>query len=255
MNLLSIAAGPRAAAVACILAAPIGVSAPPASAQEPCETVAFELAEHVVCRFDLRSYEIRLFLNGPDGNPLGRLQRLRELPEGSRLVFAMNAGMFHENLSPVGLYVEKGETLKDVNVEDGTGNFHLKPNGIFFVNDGSAGVLETSAFLALGRRVEFATQSGPMLVINGAIHPKFSIDGPSRKIRNGVGIQDEHIVVFAISSEPVSFGHFARLFRDHLACSNALYLDGETSSLFAPSLGRDDASGELGPIVGALPRE
>jgi uncharacterized protein YigE (DUF2233 family) len=102
--------------------------------------------------------------------------------------------------------------------------------------------------------VDYATQSGPMLVIDGRIHPRISENGPSRKIRNGVGVRDRHKALFAISDEPVTFGEFARLFRDELGCENALFLDGTISSLFAPSLGRDDGLLPLGPMIGALPR-
>jgi uncharacterized protein YigE (DUF2233 family) len=69
-----------------------------------------------------------------------------------------------------------------------------------------------------------------------------------------VGVRDKTTIVFAISAEPVTFGAFARLFRDELACSNALFLDGSISSLYAPALGRSDGLLPLGPMVGALPR-
>ena len=49
-------------------------------------------------------------------------------------------------------------------------------------------VMETEAFAKSGRKPDFATQSGPMLVINGKIHPKFSETGTSAKVRNGVGV-------------------------------------------------------------------
>jgi uncharacterized protein YigE (DUF2233 family) len=93
-----------------------------------------------------------------------------------------------------------------------------------------------------------------MLVIDGKIHPKISDEGASRKRRNGVGVRDSHTVVFAISDGPVSFGAFARLFRDALGCRNALFLDGSISSLYAPNLGRADAIFPMGPIIGAFER-
>ncbi|HEY0145480.1 MAG TPA: phosphodiester glycosidase family protein, partial [Methylovirgula sp.] len=69
---------------------------------------------------------------------------------------------------------------------------------------------------------------------------------------NGVGVHDGHIVVFAISDDPVTFYQFATLFRDRLNCPNALFLDGSVSSLYAPAVGRDDALLPLGPIVGVI---
>ena len=184
----------------------------------------------------------------------GHFERLRQSRYGSGLVFAMNAGMFHESRTPVGLYIENGRTLKDADLKDGAGNFYMKPNGVFFVAGQSAGILETSRFLAEHRHVDFATQSGPMLVIDGAVHPKISPNGASRLIRNGVGIRNEHTAIFAISNDPVSFGRFAQLFRDRLDCANALYFDGVVSGLYAPALGREDHTPPLGPMVGALPR-
>jgi uncharacterized protein YigE (DUF2233 family) len=230
------------------------VIAQPARGEEVCRSHHVGGARYTICTIDLRQHQIRLFWRGADGEVIGSFDRLRSTPEGNKLVFAMNAGMYDEGRSPVGLYVENGRELKKANTAQGPGNFHLKPNGVFFVSDRTAGVLETSRYLKAGVQASYATQSGPMLVINGRIHPKISENGPSRKIRNGVGVRDKSTVVFAISEEAVTFGAFARLFKDELACSNALFLDGSISSLYAPSLGRSDGLLPMGPIVGALPR-
>ena len=226
----------------------------PVLAEEVCAPRRVADVNYTVCTVDLRRYEVRLFWKGPDGEAIGTFERLRATPEGSRLVFAMNAGMYHEDRSPVGLFVEEGRELKRANTASGPGNFHLKPNGVFYVTGRTAGVMETGRYLRARLKAEHATQSGPMLVIDGRIHPKISEDGPSRKIRNGVGVRDRHTAVFAISEEPVTFGAFARLFRDELDCPNALFLDGSVSSLYAPALRRSDGLLPMGPIVGALPR-
>ena len=109
--------------------------------------------------------------------------------------------------------------------------------------------METEAFLAAGLRPSYASQSGPMLVTEGAIHPRFSETGTSLQRRNGVGSPDPNTLVFAISESRVNFHSFARLFRDHLKCPNALFLDGSISSLHAAELGRSDGFAPLGPIV------
>ncbi len=235
------------------LAFGLAIWAGPVSAQDICVPRQAENRSYTVCTIDLRRYAIRLFWKGADGEVLGPFNRLRSSPEGSRLVFAMNAGMYHEDRSPVGLYVENGREIQKANTANGPGNFHLKPNGVFFVSGRTAGVLETSRYLEQRPRADYATQSGPMLVINGRIHPKFSRNGTSRKIRNGVGIRDKHTAVFAISDEPVTFAEFARLFKEELGCANALFLDGSVSSLYAPELGRADGLLPMGPIIGALP--
>ena len=161
----------------------------------------------------------------------------------------MNAGMFQEDFSPLGLFIEGGRTRHGANTHDGAGNFHLKPNGVFFFGQMGAGVMETQRFLDAHLRPDFATQSGPMLVIDGAIHPKLQPDGTSQKIRNGVGVRGSTIV-FAISRDPVTFYRFASLFRDTLGCPDALFLDGTISSLYAPALGRTLQLLPVGPMVG-----
>ena len=94
-----------------------------------------------------------------------------------------------------------------------------------------------------------ATQSGPMLVIDGKIHPSFAADGTSRYIRNGVGIATNGSPIFVISEDVVSFGKFARFFRDALHVRNALYLDGSVSSLWDPENHRRDERAPLGPMI------
>src|SRR5271165_5319012 len=219
-----------------------------------CAPKSFDNARFTVCTFDPRRDDLRLFWKGADGRPYGSLGALADAlrAEGQRLIFAMNAGMFAEDQSPVGLYIENRLKLHDADTRGGATNFHMKPNGVFWVGDGVAGVTETSRFLANPPTARFATQSGPMLVVDGRIHPKIKPGGASEKIRNGVGACNGDAVVFAIADEPVNFDTFARLFRDGLGCPNALFLDGSVSSLYAPELNRDDELGPIGPIAGVV---
>jgi uncharacterized protein YigE (DUF2233 family) len=227
--------------------------AAPLSAQStaPCAPMHFEGANYTVCSFDARRDDIRLYWKGSDGSAYGGFSRLADAlkARGRQLRFAMNAGMYETDLSPVGLFIEEGKQQHKVDTRDGASNFHLKPNGIFYIGSGAAGVLETSRFISAAPAARYATQSGPMLVIDGRIHPKIQSTGTSAKIRNGVGVRDGALVTFAISEEPVTFYAFARLFRDGLNCPNALFLDGSVSSLFAPNLKRADALSPMGPIV------
>ena len=156
---------------------------------------------------------------------------------------------------PIGLYVEDGNERHRINTRDGEGNFHLKPNGVFAVAaDGSVMIRESAAFARARPRVRWATQSGPMLVIGGRLHPAFQRDGDSRHVRNGVGTIDRRRAWFAISEEPVSFGRFARFFRDVLGCRDALFFDGTVSSLWDPGAGRRDQGYEFGPIAAVFER-
>jgi uncharacterized protein YigE (DUF2233 family) len=165
------------------------------------------------------------------------------------LRFAMNAGMYDETGGPIGLYVEDGRERHAVNRRRGGGNFHLLPNGVFAVDGEGRVRIVPSAAYDPASRPRWATQSGPMLVIDGALHPAIRPNGESLHVRNGVGVADEGTAWFVISDEPVSFGRLARLFRDVLGCRNALYLDGSVSSLWDRPAGRRDDRAALGPLV------
>jgi uncharacterized protein YigE (DUF2233 family) len=232
----------------------LGFSATNGAASAACAPKDFDGAKFTVCTFDPRRDDIRLFLSGPDDKHYGSLAALDEAlkAKGETLIFAMNAGMFGQDQSPVGLYVEDRRKLHEADTRGGATNFHMKPNGVFWIGDGVAGVTETSRYLANTPPTRYATQSGPMLIVEGKIHPKIKPNGTSLKIRNGVGACGRGAVAFAIADEPVTFDAFARLFRDGLGCQNALFLDGSVSSLYAPELNRDDEFQPIGPIVGVV---
>lgn len=219
-----------------------------------CKGHAHAGSKYTVCEFDLRDNNLRLYLNNGDGKPYGSFQTLRRdlKRRGSTLSFAMNAGMYHRDRSPVGLYVENGEQAMHAVTGPGPGNFHMLPNGIFSIDGDTAAVSETRSFVEQGRSPQYATQSGPMLVVDDDIHPRFIPGSDHRKIRNGVGVRDQHTAVLAISNEPVNFYDFATLFRDELGIDNALYLDGTISSLYAPEVGRRDGLFPLGPIIAVV---
>lgn len=222
-----------------------------------CEETVFEGARAVVCVVDPTVHAVRLVYRGPDGAVPGSVEKAVTAlaAAGKTPIMAMNAGMYHRDMTPVGLYVENGAETAPLNEDDGFGNFFLKPNGVFYVlEDGSAGVMETQAYRAAAIAPEFATQSGPMLVIDGAIHPRFLPDGTSKYIRNGVGVRADGKVVFAITRDPVSLGSFGRLFRDQAGCPNALFFDGAVSSLAWGRHMEIDAGEPAGPVVAVFAR-
>jgi uncharacterized protein YigE (DUF2233 family) len=162
--------------------------------------------------------------------------------------------MYRPDFSPVGLYVEHGKQLRPLNLASGKGNFCMKPNGVFALMKSGARIVESSRYPTIKRSTIFATQSGPMLVLNGKLHPSFGRNSPSRLMRNGVGVVSPQQVVFAITEDPVNFHEFATFFRDGLHSPNALFLDGSISSLYSPKLKRNDAWAELGPMLAVTGR-
>ena len=221
-----------------------------------CLNERFETVNFTRCHVKAGA-DIRIFLNDANDAPLRHFsyvdRALRDKNE--KLIFAMNGGMYHKDRSPVGLYVEDGVQKKAANTNDGPGNFHLKPNGVFWVaGDGGAHVSQTDEYLGavVDNPARHATQSGPMLVINGEIHPRFLPDSTSRKRRNGVGVAKDGSVYFVLADAPVTFFEFAAYFRDALQTPNALFLDGTISRLYATDLERNDPGAAMGPIIGVV---
>lgn len=168
------------------------------------------------------------------------------------LVFATNGGMYKKDLSPQGLYIENGEVISEMNKrKEGYGNFYLQPNGIFYISEQSKPFIKTTNSYKELHQVKYATQSGPMLVIDGNIHPKFNEDSENLHIRNGVGILPNGNLLFAMSKEKVNFYRFARFFQDN-QCKNALYLDGFVSRTYLPSKNWIQEDGQYGIIIAEI---
>lgn len=233
------------------------IAAPAAAGDTSCRAETFGAARYTVCRVDLAVADLRLFWGNEAGEPYGSFRALSEDLEarGLSLPFAVNAGMYHPGLAPVGLFIEGGTERAPISRTDGPGNFHLKPNGVFYIAGERAGVLETEAFRSADPKVDHATQSGPMLLIDGTVHPRFRPESDSRKIRNGVAVLDGREVVFVLAETPVNFHEFAVFFRDGVGARDALFLDGTISSLHRPAEGRSDARYPLGPMLGVVSRK
>jgi uncharacterized protein YigE (DUF2233 family) len=172
----------------------------------------------------------------------------KALPTCAKLNFAMNAGMYHSDFQPVGLYIEKSNQIKEINETTGFGNFFMQPNGVLAWNRKQAIIKTTADYKKQEFNAVYATQSGPMLVYKGKINSQFLADSTSLKIRNGVGIKDNQLY-FVISQQAVNFYQFAQFFKQQLKIDNALYLDGSISSLYVADTRRNDQNFNLGPIV------
>ncbi|HKX30729.1 MAG TPA: phosphodiester glycosidase family protein [Blastocatellia bacterium] len=192
-------------------------------------------ARYAIVHVDLNAARIKMLWKNPAGTPY------RSLDEASRrfggdLLAVINAGIYSTNRAPEGLHIEGGVTLSALNLDPGDGNFYWKPNGVFYVTEDGAGVIESEKLASLNQSsaIREATQSGPLLVIDGRINPDFKPDSRSVYVRNGIGVQSDRDVYILVSEDEVNLHDFASVFADQLHCRNALYLDGCVSQLYLP---------------------
>ena len=217
--------------------------------ESACRSIIFEDTPVTHCLAVPARHSISMAL-GRDGKFYRSLTDFAAATDAQTVAFAMNAGMFDDDGEPIGYFVEDSERLHPLNTADGEGNFHMNPNGVFYGTDGEWAVRATDWFLEnVTERPQFGTQSGPMLVVDGKIHPEITRDGPSKFVRNAVGVDDEGRAHFVISNAPISFGKLARFYKDELHVKNALYLDGNVSQLWNPATERLDTGAPIGPIV------
>lgn len=190
-----------------------------------------------------------------DNRTGGSIQALKSMlrRQSKKLVFATNGGMFEKNMLPVGLYVENGQEIYPLNLAPGgdtyTNFYSLPPNGVFYITKGkTAGIVKKEDYAQINSDLDFATQSGPMAVINGKINPQFQKKSTSKFIRSGVGVRKDGSVLFAISQHPVNFYDFARIFLFY-GCQDALYLDGAISEMYLPEINRNQSSNEFALLI------
>ena len=169
--------------------------------------------------------------------------------QNKELLFAVNGGMYKKDNSPQGLYIENNVKKNEIDTTSGSGNFYLKPNGVFYLtNDKKPNICITKEFVD-NEKIKFATQSGPMLVINGKIHSAFKKGSSNLNIRNGVGVLPNNEIIFAMSKKEINFYDFAEYFKK-LGCKNALYLDGFVSRTYLPEKNWNQTDGNFGVIIG-----
>ncbi len=195
-----------------------------------------------VVTLPLEQWDLRVQWPDADGTMLRDLLEVE-----TDIEVATNAGIFSDDLTPGGLLVADGEERRPLNLSDGGGNFHLMPNAVFAVrDDGTAEVTESHAFdPAAGAALTQATQSGPALLLDGEVHPEFTEGSTNLAVRNGVGVSpDGETVYLAISLSLTNLWDFAGLFAEELGVEDALYLDGDISTLWVAG------DGEPGPLDG-----
>ena len=201
---------------------------------------------------------LHLFVDDGHGQPVRTLQRAAALvaASGHRLVFAMNAGIYEPDLVPTGQAIEAGRELAPLNTRQATGNFYAPPNGVFYVTAAGAAIARTSTFAtAMPADVRLATQSGPILLEDGAM-PAESVraaPGPSaRRLKRNAVCADHGVATLVIVDSAVTLHELALHLRDQVGCRNALYLDGAISQVLDARSGRSDVGVPLGPILGVV---
>jgi len=207
--------------------------------------------DFVILKTNPKVGNISFYWKDKDGQILKSIDNLKKKieRENKHLKFAMNGGMFEKNNLPKGLYIEDFKILNKIDTLSGQGNFYLNPNGIFYLTkNNNAGLIETKEF-RYDPNIKYATQSGPMLLINDEINPIFNKDSKNLNIRNGVGILQDGNVVFVMSKNEVNFYNFASVFK-RMNCKKALYLDGFVSKTYFPEANWIQNDGDFGVMIG-----
>ena len=199
---------------------------------------------------NVKNGKLKMYWRGSN-EPLQTFGKLKEhtLLQGQKLRFAMNGGMYLKDHSPQGLYIENGKILRPINTKvHDYGNFYLAPNGIFYLTKKQKAVVCKTEDYSNDLTIQYATQSGPMLLIDSLVHPKFTQGSRNLHIRNGVGILPNGNPLFVISTKPVNLYDFADYYRKR-GCKNALYLDGFVSRLYLPEVGIQQMDGNFGVMI------
>jgi uncharacterized protein YigE (DUF2233 family) len=206
----------------------------------------------VTYKVNPKKQQLKMYWKDDKHQPFQSIQNLKNWLGTQTLLFATNGGMYKADNSPQGLFIQDKKTLSSLDSTSGNGNFYLKPNGIFYLTtDNNPVICETENFADNGE-IKYATQSGPMLVIDGQIHPAFKQGSSNLNIRNGVGILPNNEVVFVMSKKEINLYDFASYFKE-LGCKNALYLDGFVSRTYLPEKNWTQTDGNFGVIIGVTP--
>lgn len=200
---------------------------------------------------DTRQQNLQFYWKDNTGQAFKSIANLKTWLDtnGHQLIFAMNGGMYKSGNLPQGLYIENFATLAALDTLTGKGNFYLNPNGVFYIlTDNTTGICKTKQFENNGN-VKYATQSGPMLLVDGQINSLFVNGSKNLNIRNGVGILSNNKTLFAMSKKEINFYDFAKYFKNK-GCKNALYLDGFVSKTYLPQQKWIQTDGDFGVIIG-----
>jgi hypothetical protein len=152
--------------------------------------------------------------------------------------FAVNAGTTDANCDLLGLYIKEKVPTQPINLNNGEGNFYIKPNGFIGFLNNEIDIKNATKFNS-SVSYQNAIQNGPMLISDNVINPNFNVNSTNKNFRVGVGTffsNNGQFMVFALSNSPLSFYQFAAFFSEKFKCNNALVLEGgEACSMHLPT--------------------
>ncbi len=188
-------------------------------------------SDFIIYKPDLEKSEIKMYWKSDDGNAYKDIKNFISKSSGKKLLFVTNGGIYTENYTPEGLYIENYKLISELNLKNEAGNFYMKPNGVFYIEDGKPKISDSEEF-QYNKNISYAVQSGPLLIKNGEINKEFSDNSKSFKIRSAVGLDDQNKVFFYMSRKEMSFYEFSKYAKDNLRCRQLLFLDGTISKMY-----------------------
>ena len=218
-----------------------------------CNNLDYKVDKSIIISYEInpKKQNLKFKWKNENGEIYRNFENLKQElgTKNKELVFAMNGGMYKKDLTPQGLYIENGiEKIKIDTTQDGYGNFYLQPNGILLITNENTPKIIPTEKLEKVDSIKYATQSGPLLLIDGQIHPKLTKGSKNLHIRNGVGILPDGNLLFAMSKQKINFFDFATYFKQN-KCKDALYLDGFVSRTYLPSKDWKQTDGNFGVII------
>ncbi len=177
---------------------------------------ANNVSDSFICvEVNIKKQDLQLVWRDENGRLFSKIENVKKWSEkhGRTLSFAMNGGMYKPDQTAKGLFIQDGKTINSLDTSNGEGNFYLKPNGIFYTTSNRQAFICATESFKYRPEINYATQSGPMLIIDGHIHAAFKKGSANLNIRNAVGILPNGNLLFVISNLPVSFYDLADYFQ------------------------------------------
>ena len=180
---------------------------------------------------DLEKSIIKMYWKSDDGTPYKSMKEFISKLSDRKILFATNGEIYSKNYTPEGLYIENHKIISDLNLNNGEGNFYMRPNGVFYIENNKPMITDSNDFV-YNKNISYAVQSGPLLIKNGEINKSFGENSNSLKVRSAVGIDKENKIFFYMSKKDISFYNFSKYALDELGCEQLLFLDGTISKMY-----------------------